>query len=380
MVDLILIQPPVVPPSEPPLGISLIAHALSQAGYKVVVIDANLEGILHLFHQIEEGNDHKKLFNTTDRRAFQQRARAIRELRGTEGYACRDRYQSAVQTLNRNLQIACYQLELGISNRVPSSSYQGEPRWHVTLSNFEDAKHCPLSSRELHEAAACSGSNPFVLYYRSLAQRIRQIGPRLIGISVNYLHQALPAMSLAGVLRERLPETPILMGGALPTLWQKKLGKDAFRPWIDTLVSDNGMEVLCNRLAQPVRGLDFSSEKCGSETSHLFFPDYHQAPWEKYLVPYPIIPIHTSYGCYWGRCQYCPEALQDNVHEVISENKLSQIIEAIARPHSSGMIHFTDNALPPTILDFLCKHAALLPWFGFARISPELGKKAYVEQ
>ena len=163
-------------------------------------------------------------------------------------------------------------------------------------------------------------------------------------------------------------------------LWQKKLGKDAFRPWIDTLVSDNGMEVLCNRLAQPVRGLDFSSEKCGSETSHLFFPDYHQAPWEKYLVPYPIIPIHTSYGCYWGRCQYCPEALQDNVHEVISENKLSQIIEAIARPHSSGMIHFTDNALPPTILDFLCKHAALLPWFGFARISPELGKKAYVEQ
>ena len=68
---MLLIYPPVTRPCEPPAGIARLSAALKASGVKTSVLDANLEGLLHILQAPVEQND------TWSRRAANSRERHV---------------------------------------------------------------------------------------------------------------------------------------------------------------------------------------------------------------------------------------------------------------------------------------------------------------
>ena len=92
---ILLINPPVVKPSEPPPGIARLYGTLSAAGADCAAIDANIEGVLHLLGKAPPDSDR------WTKRAVRNRERNLELIRSIHGYLDFQRYKRAVSDLNR---------------------------------------------------------------------------------------------------------------------------------------------------------------------------------------------------------------------------------------------------------------------------------------
>jgi hypothetical protein len=340
-VDLVLIHPPVALPCEPPAALGVIAAALRRAGLAVEVIDANLEAQEALVRAVGE----ERATTTAERRALRSRERALAQLRGPLAYASLDRYRAAVHDLG---------LALELASRPRSA--------RVGLASYRDAELSPLASADLRAAAAAPERSPFFPCFEELAARVAGLAPRLVGLSLGYLHQALPALALAGALRARLPGTPIVAGGALLGCWRGRLDPGAFAPFVDELLFDEGLAALAARLAPGLRVVESAA------------PDYDGLPWERYLAPARVAPVATSRGCVWGRCSYCPEALAGPRFVPLAPAELPALLEGVWRDTRAGLLHLVDSTVPPAALAELARQRWSLRWYGFARFSAELAR------
>ena len=113
---ILLINPPLVKPSEPPPGIARLYGTLIAAGVKCSVIDANIEGILHLLGKIPVDSD------LWTRRAVRNRAYNLESVRSLRGYCDLQRYKRAVSDLNRLI----------------GMSAQGNGPVRLSLCNYQD--------------------------------------------------------------------------------------------------------------------------------------------------------------------------------------------------------------------------------------------------
>lgn len=324
-----------------------LAATLRRAGLEVELLDANLACLLELVASVPL----ERAVSTAERRALRGRARALSQLRGSLAYESLDRYRHAVHDLGGALALAC----------AGSGA-------HVGLANYLEDDRSPLSSADLREAARSPERSPFLPCFQSLAAGLAARAPRLIGLSVNYLHQALPALALAGVLREALPHTPILLGGALLGCFRGRLDEDAFAPVVDRLVFDDGPRVLLEALA-PGRAAPTATSLLDAA------PDYGGLPLSSYLAPVRIAPVPTSLGCVWGRCNYCPESVGGAPFVALPPARVGALLaETWERAHA-GLLHLSDNAIPePTLEALAARPSDELRWYGFARFYPALAR------
>ena len=199
---MLLIYPPQAKPCEPPAGIAGLAGAMRGQGISCTLLDANLEAQLHLLGQPVSASD------TWSRRATRNRAANLAALRQSATYGQPDRYRRAVADLNRLL------------NR------QGQENGlDLSLANYQDPAHSPLASTDLLAAAEHPGANIFYPYFsRRLPELIDAEQPSLVGVSINYLSQALTGFAMLGFLRQRYPNLPLLAGGGLITSWLRNPG------------------------------------------------------------------------------------------------------------------------------------------------------------
>jgi hypothetical protein len=344
MADVLLIHPPVSLPSEPPLGLGLLSALLRSCGLRVNVIDANVEALSQVIHSVPEDAG----TTTSQRRALHGRARALEHLRGPLGYTHIDRYRRALSDLDQILLLA--------GSAFPST--------RMALAAYHEDHASPLSSDDLHAAAAHPERSPFAPCFRLLALRAAAEPPRLIGLSVNYLHQALPAMALAGTLRAALPHTPLLLGGALFRCWKQHLAPSSFAPHVDEILFGDELSPLFLRL-----GL---SPKIPERLP--WAPDYSRMPWSLYLAPERIAPICTSRGCAWGRCRYCPEALSGEIFSPLPADQVPVLLDDSRRSAEAELIHIADSAIPEPTLDVLSRQRWNARWYGFSRFSPRLAR------
>jgi Radical SAM superfamily len=340
--DLVLIHPPVAIPSEPPVGLATLAGRLRRAGVEVQVVDANVEALEQLLDR-SVGLDPR---SPAESRAQQHRQRALDQLRSAVGYENLDRHRTAVGDLRRLLALA------------------SAPSTRVDLAAYDDPSLSPLKRADLLSAAREREQSPFWGYFEALARRVASTRPRAVGLSVNYLHQALPAMALAGALRHQLgADVPILCGGALFSCWRGRLHEGALDPWVDRVIFGGGVAAL-------LQLLDLPQERPGANHA----PDYSGLPWSTYLAPAPIVPATTSMGCHWARCRYCPEATTQMGHRADTlGDDLCAVLSRLCREAGAGLLHITDSAIPPENLQLLAGGGALpAPWYGFVRFSPQL--------
>ena len=345
--SILLIHPPVSKPCEPPPGLARLAGALAAGGITCRVWDASIEGLLHLMNLPLPAQD------TWTRRAVKNRGTNLAALRSPEIFHNLDRYIRTVKDISRLLtaQAALYGAEL-------------------SLADYNDRKLSPVCSSDLVRAAEQPESNPFYDYFSlRLRDIIARDTPRIIGFSVNFLSQALTAWAMMGFLKREGCRAEIVLGGGLITSWLRRPGlPNPFAGFADHLVEGPG-EALLLRLAG-----------CTEAGADACMPDYSGFPLDDYFSPGGILPFSTAAGCYWGACSFCPEQAEGNPYRPLPVAAAGAQLRQLVGQYKPRLLHLVDNALSPLFLKSMIKNPPGAPWYGFARVTPELQDEGFCRQ
>ena len=337
---IILIYPPVAKPCEPPAGIARLSGMLSRHGIRHRLVDANLEGMLHLFSQAQPCD---RAVDAWTMRACKNREKNLSALQHPDLYRHLDRYTRTIKDIGRVLEKASL------------------PGTKVGLADYAQGLS-PVRSSDLLAAAEKPEMNAFYPYFRhQLGTLLDRDTPSSVGISLNYLSQALTAFSMIGFVRKEYPGISIILGGGLVTSWEKSLrGKNPFAGLVDHMVVGPGERKLMSLLGIPADG------------NTLPTPDYRSLPRDQYLSPGRILPYSASTGCYWNKCAFCPEKAEGNPFIPVPPRQVISDLALLAEEAHPKLVHLLDNAISPAVLRALAKDSVGLPWYGFARIGPHL--------
>ena len=344
---MLLIHPPVAKPCEPPAGIAKLAGTLKYHGIKHSVLDANLEGLLALLDRPLPASDRW----TT--RAHRNRHRHLRALKDRMTYHSADRYRRAVADINRLVQKA-----------------PGRQSIQLSLVNYQDRDLSPLRSADLRRVFHNPEANPFYSYFRSrLESLLKEKQPEMVGLSLNYLSQALCTFAMLGFIRRQWPEVKLILGGGLITSWVRQPGwQNPFANLVDHLVAGPGEAELL--------ALQGMTGPLSGKSSH-YRPDYTQFPLADYFAPGFILPYSASTGCYWKRCAFCPERAEDNPYQAVPTEQIVADLRDLADQTQPILIHFLDNAVSPNLMEALIDQPPPAGWYGFTRFSRHLADPVF---
>ena len=180
---MLLIYPPVAKPSEPPAGLAKLAGALNHHHINHYLIDTNIEALFHRIDNPADGPD------PWTRRAARHLNSNMKSLFNGQAFMNLDRYKRTVLDINRIVQTA-------------QPQFDGT----LTLVNYTDRRFSPVRSADLIRAAENPEQNPFFDYFSTrLDGLLKDRQPSLIGISLNYLSQALCAFAMSRIYTEKGP-------------------------------------------------------------------------------------------------------------------------------------------------------------------------------
>jgi len=339
----LLIHPPVAKACEPPGGVARLAGCLREHGVGCTVLDANLEGQLNLL--VEAGEETDRKFDTWTSRARRRLPEHLARLRSPELYGNQDRYRRCVNDVNRLL------------------AWRGrQARLSLSLADYQDPRYSSLKSGDLLKAAREHEANPFHPWFaRRITALIEKSYPAIVGISLNYLSQALCAFAMIGFIREHFPRLVIVLGGGLVTSWLAGgEGRNPFPGLVDHCVAGPGEDALLG-----LAGI-------GESGRRFHRPDYSDFPAGDYLAPGPILPYSASRGCYWRRCTFCPETAEGLCYSPVAEEQVRTDLGALIEAGRPLLIHFLDSTMSPRLLEHLADHPPGAPWYGFTRVTPRL--------
>ncbi len=336
--SILLIFPPVAKPCEPPAGIAKLAGALRGHGIACTQLDANLEGLAYLMGRTMHPTD------TWGKRAWRNIKTNLAELGSPQLYENPARYQRAVADVNRVVEMAGQEHGLGLS-----------------LANYQDKDLSPLKSGDLLQAAENYDKNIFAPYFTErLTGLVATKQPQMLGISLNYLSQAMPTFAMLGFLKDRFPELPVILGGGLVTSWLRNPAwQNPFAGLVDHLIAGPGEEALLKLLSD-------------TEAESYCAPDYDDLPLDDYLAPGLILPYAASSGCYWNKCSFCPEKAEENPYVNLPPEQVLTDLHHLLPKTKPTLLHFLDNAVSPALMQALVAEPLGVPWYGFARVSPRL--------
>lgn len=336
---MILIYPPISIPSEPPIGIANLSGALKKHSVSHEIVDLNIEGIYWILKNASPSDD------IWSKRAMKNMEKNMENLKNGTLFKNMGRYKKAIFEINHILET--YALKKGIK---------------ITLSDYTDKNFSPLKSKDLIESAKYFSENPFYNYFSErLTSLLSSNSTDFIGISINYLSQALCAFAIIGFLKTNYPYIKIIAGGGLINSWIKRgAKKDLFKGLIDQMVAGQGESHLLSLLnITPLKHL-------------VYTPNYEKFKKELYLSYGFVLPYSTSTGCYWGRCSFCPERAEGNIYIQKEPEVVAQQLKDIVNETKPSLIHFTDNAIHPYVLDTIIKNPPDALWYGFVRINKEM--------
>ena len=334
---MLLIYPPAAQSTEAPLGIARLAGALRRHGIPGRCLDLCAEGVEYLLGLEPDARD------TWTRGALRRRDRQRALLRDPAGYTTPDRYRRAVFDLSRCLKAAS----------APFGVEAG-------LADYRDPRRSPLRRADLLEAAATYETNVFFPLFRArILETLAAFPARAVGLSVNFLSQALCAFAIVGFVRAARPDLRVVMGGSLITSWVASgcLAPDErFGGLVDALLPGPGEAALLAFLGVPPAGTAAP-------------PDFADLAAGPYLAPTRILPYNFATGCSWRRCTFCPEAAEGRRYVGRPAGTATGEIAALVACHAPGLLHFTDSELTPRYLRALAATPPGVPWYGFARFS-----------
>jgi len=334
----ILIHPPISKPCEPPAGVASIAGALLANDIDCKIIDLNIESIYYLANQTPQ------LINDTwTQRAYKNIYRHLRHLRDFSIYQQLDTYNRAIKDINRVLEKSI------IRNSIK-----------ISLSNYHDFHLSPIRRSDLLKAMNYPEKNPLHQFWENKLNCLKNNRISGVGVSINYLSQALCGFSIIGLVRRIWPDIPIWVGGGLISSWINRSGNSQLFDVPNVcFVSGPGEPHLFN----------FFNIKTERPAEIANYDDiYHH----QYLSPGFVLPFSASRGCYWRKCAFCPECSEKISYINVPQEMILQSLNILIQKYQPSMIHFLDNALSPKLLKTIIQNPPKVPWYGFTRVTKHL--------
>jgi radical SAM superfamily enzyme YgiQ (UPF0313 family) len=265
-------------------------------------------------------------------------------MRDIKLYKNHARYERAVADINKIL-------ELSSAGRNIS----------LTLANYTDSDLLPSQSSDLILAARKHKDNIFYPYFsKRISELLAGDTDALVGFSLTYLSQAICTFAMIGFIKKHYPNRRVVIGGGLVTSWvNNPAWKNPFSEIIDHIIPGPGEKPLVKLLSQ-------------QKKVKLGLPGYTGLPIDQYLSPGFILPYAASSGCYWRKCNFCPEKAEGNPYQKIKPEQVIKEISELRTQTNPILVHFLDNAMSPDLLKTIVKTPFNTPWYGFVRISPLL--------
>lgn len=221
-------------------------------------------------------------------------------------------------------------------------------------------------------------------------------GGSVIGISVAFPDQVLPAFMCAKIVKECVPDAHVTMGGTFVSTHMREVSAPRIFRYVDSLVLDEG-EIPLERLARKASGASpdpsaapgivyrrgdtiVRSPLCApAPMATSPAPDYSVFPLDRYLMPRDAMALlfRLSKGCYWARCSFCKTALSFiKCHEQPPAAGLYRQLESLVARTGVRIVHFTDDSASPEILEDISERMIRrgldIRWVANVRAEPSL--------
>lgn len=325
MIDILVANAPLSDPTQPSLAVPTLTAYLRAQGLNVCARDLSIEA----FDALLSLTNIQEAISKLQKRCIQGDEKFTRDF---------ERLRSLALTLSP---IVLNNLELAkLTFKDPEQFYNFEC-YKNAFSILKDAfqiinaayfpTHIEFTSYHIFgkliadaiiNHVSDSDCNVFRQYFiDETVPSIKQLNPRLIALSVTYDSQFLPALTLCHLLKASLPGTPVVLGGAYLTAMADRIQKSSFLwDFAEAIViyeGESALVELCKRTMEDEdfwginnvlikKDLKLSSQRVRVEDlSTLPTPDFSHVPFDRYLIPEPVLPVQSHRGCYWGKCTFC---------------------------------------------------------------------------
>lgn len=319
-------------------------------------------------------------------REVARRVPGAKETVRSEAFYDPDRYLPAMRTLYHGLRIVS-------AAHFPS---------RLTPHNFTTG-YANDRSREVLAATRDEDQNPFLAFYREeVLPQLVERRPRLLGMSVIYGSQLVPALTLGRLVKQALPDCHVTAGGGfLAYIGEKLMRAEGIDACLDSVVFHEGeapLLALAGALAEgrslaEVGSLTWYERSTGgarpvaNPPAHPIrlddapAPDFRGLPFERYFSPKLVLPYDVNRGCYWGECTFCtlPTVIGPGYRTRSAATIVEHVLELRER-HGTDCFNFVTDCMPPGMIhdlpEELIRRKADIRWWADARVEP----KAYTEK
>ena len=305
---------------------------------------------------------------------------AKRVVRG-EGFWDTDAYVPATRALYHGLRL------------VSAAHYPSE----LTPHNFTMA-YSNDRSAEVRAALTDEEQNPFIEFYRTeILPGLVARRPGVLGLSIVYGSQLIPALTLARMVRQALPECHITAGGGfLAYIARKLMATPLAEECLDSLILHEGegpLAALCEHLSEgksdlsSIGSLLWFDRRGGParlvenapahpiELDKAPAPDFDGLPFDKYFSPELVLPFDINRGCYYGECTFCtlPTVIGPGYRTRRAETIAEQVV-GLKERYGTTHFNFVTDCMPPGMIrdlpDALLARDAGVTWWSDARVEP----------
>ncbi|TAG23233.1 MAG: radical SAM protein [Cytophagia bacterium] len=230
------------------------------------------------------------------------------------------------------------------------------------------------------------------LLVKILAQRMAEVRPQLVAISVPFPGNLYSAFRIGQWIKKHYPAVKIAMGGGFANTELRSLSDVRVFEFFDYITLDDGeapIEAIIKTLStssplapnggimlkrtfvlenSPIGGWGAlyvnNSPIKDYKQSEVGTPDYSDLWLDKYISVIEIVnPMHRmwsdgrwnkltmAHGCYWGKCTFCDISLDYiKLYEPVAANLLCDRMEEMMAQTGQNGFHFVDEAAPPALM------------------------------
>jgi Radical SAM superfamily len=388
-----LIFPPICDPTAPYIALPSLTAWLRSRGIEVVPIDANLECTERLMqrHNLEilaerlakrlSRLERKRILNHQEQLAYAALWQGKRFSRSTL-----QNIEDAVSILHDRSGARFFDpVEYNRSVAQIEAALQLISAAFTPLEMDFTRYRTPFSLLDMGQIRkdAHAECNPFFDYFNSrLVDRLAKEQVGLVGVSVAYTSQIQQAYTLAYILRRRLPNVHLTVGG--PALTQLFLGLDPGKrveclgPFHAAVLFEGETPLL--DIAQELEsgrrpaGIRYAADPV--DLAGLPAPDFDGLPLERYFSPVPVLPYDATRGCYWGKCAFCHYGLAEKGTAPYRERPLEAILqhlEKLSMRHDCRLFYLSQDVMAPRTVHELSREIrkAGLTWRWATDLRPE---------
>ncbi|MDQ7822244.1 MAG: radical SAM protein [Candidatus Eremiobacteraeota bacterium] len=401
-VDVLLLNPPLSLPM-PYLSIPVLASYLRSQGISVAAYDVNGE---FYYRFITRENVRRGISHAAERL---QVLNGREELRFTEMIEYISSYYYLTEVEKNLPKVTAYLFpfsdwkllqQLDIDKLLMTlATLPYFPEILVTKPQFMyTSPYYEFSSKEIMES---TGHESFysAAVREIMEDLLSEYDPKLIGISLAFSVQALPAFLMARFIKEIRPECHLTIGGTFVSSYMRSLRDDTLFRHVDSFVLDEGEFPLVQLLREyaggkpdlrKVQNLIFAekgeviytgpAEPFDLEKSSA--PDYGVFPLEKYTVPREdlMILFRIARGCPWQKCTFCRTDIpQCSNFQQPSPELLYEQFREVVKQTGARRYYFTSDSADPLVLEYFARRiiddGLKIDWYCHTRVDLRLTRE-----